>query len=110
MNEYPHGFIATREAIKRIDGIRSFTDLGFPVLLMGPTGSAKTTSAKIALNNPELFSCSSETTGEQLLGRTILQKSGNEVTKFEEGPFTKVFRDGGCLIIDEINLAPPDIL
>ncbi|EAY19122.1 hypothetical protein TVAG_190160 [Trichomonas vaginalis G3] len=27
MNEYPHGFIATREAIKRIDGIRSFTDV-----------------------------------------------------------------------------------
>ncbi|EAY22716.1 hypothetical protein TVAG_476450 [Trichomonas vaginalis G3] len=110
MIEYPPDFVLTRNAGERINKIKQFTGLGIPVLLEGPTGSAKTTSAKLALNNPDIVSCSSETSVEQLLGRVTLDSTGNEVTKFEEGPYTKAFRTGGSLIIDEINLAPPDVL
>ena len=86
-----------------------------PVLLKGPSGAGKT---KLAQSISNFFSqpmhsinCSVDLDAESLLGfKTIIQKDGETVIEFVEGPVVQAMKKGHILYIDEINMARPETL
>ena len=106
-------FILTKEAQERRRKIYDFNQSCIPVLLVGPTGTAKTSSAESLHSEDEhliVFNFSSETTIYDLMGRTISDKSSYGHFTFEEGPFVIAFSQGYPIILDEINLAKSEVL
>ena len=86
-----------------------------PVLLKGPSGSGKTKLAQSVSNyfNQPMHSinCSVDLDAESLLGfKTIVQKDGETVIEFVEGPVIQAMKKGHILYIDEINMAKPETL
>ena len=85
------------------------------LLLQGPTGVGKTaviTEAARRCGAPLIrFNMSSSTTIVNIFGGSIPQeKDGKVVVEFQEGPFTKAYRKGAWLLLDELNLAPENVL
>lgn len=86
-----------------------------PVLLKGPSGSGKT---KLAESIAALFkqpmhsvNCSVDLDAESLLGfKTVIQKEGQTMIDFVEGPVVKAMKEGHLLYIDEINMAKAETL
>lgn len=86
-----------------------------PILLKGPSGSGKT---KLAQSISAYFkqpmhsvNCSVDLDAESLLGfKTIVQKDGQSVIEFVEGPVVQAMKKGHILYIDEINMAKPETL
>lgn len=86
-----------------------------PILLKGPSGSGKTKLAQTVSNyfNQPMHSinCSVDLDAESLLGfKTIVQKDGETVIEFVEGPVIQAMKKGHILYIDEINMAKPETL
>lgn len=76
-------------------------------------GKSATISAAAHMAGIQLirFNMSSRITIDDLLGKVILAggSDGDEITnafRFLPGPFTRAFRDGCWLLLDELNLAP----
>ena len=91
------------------------TVLKKPVLLKGPSGAGKTKLAQSISNffNQPMHSvnCSVDLDAESLLGfKTIVQKDGQTVIEFVEGPVVQAMKKGHILYIDEINMARPETL
>lgn len=86
-----------------------------PILLKGPSGSGKT---KLAQSISSYFkqpmhsiNCSVDLDAESLLGfKTIIQKDGDTMIEFVEGPVVQAMKKGHILYIDEINMARPETL
>ncbi|KAL3632042.1 hypothetical protein CASFOL_025026 [Castilleja foliolosa] len=84
----------------------------YPVLLQGPTSSGKTSLVRflaaatghefVRINNHE------HTDLHEYLGSYITDSSGKLV--FHEGPLVKAVRKGHWIVLDELNLAPSDVL
>lgn len=86
-----------------------------PVLLKGPSGSGKTKLAQSVshyFNQPmHSVNCSVDLDAESLLGfKTIIQKDGDTMIEFVEGPVVQAMKNGHILYIDEINMARPETL
>lgn len=86
-----------------------------PVLLKGPSGAGKTKLAQTIshfFNQPmHSVNCSVDLDAESLLGfKTIVQKDGESVIEFIEGPVVQAMKKGHILYIDEINMAKPETL
>lgn len=86
-----------------------------PILLKGPSGSGKTKLAQSIsayFNQPmHSINCSVDLDAESLLGfKTIIQKDGQSIIEFVEGPVVKAMKEGHILYIDEINMAKPETL
>lgn len=86
-----------------------------PVLLKGPAGSGKTKLAESVsayFGQPmHSINCSVDLDAESLLGfKTIVQKDGETVIEFVEGPVVKAMKEGHLLYIDEINMAKAETL
>lgn len=86
-----------------------------PVLLKGPSGAGKTKLAQTISNffkQPmHSVNCSVDLDAESLLGfKTIVQKDGESVIEFIEGPVVQAMKKGHILYIDEINMAKPETL
>lgn len=86
-----------------------------PVLLKGPSGSGKTKLAEsiAALFHQPMHSvnCSVDLDAESLLGfKTVVQKDGQTLIDFVEGPVVKAMKEGHFLYIDEINMAKAETL
>lgn len=86
-----------------------------PVLLKGPSGAGKTKLAQTIshfFNQPmHSINCSVDLDAESLLGfKTIVQKDGESVIEFIEGPVVQAMKKGHILYIDEINMAKPETL
>ena len=86
-----------------------------PILLKGPSGSGKTRLAQTVshyFGQPMVsVNCSVDLDAESLLGfKTIIQKDGQSVIDFVEGPVVQAMKYGLILYIDEINMAKPDTL
>lgn len=79
------------------------------VLLFGPTGTAKTTlvmAYSASVGRPfYAVPCNRGIEESQLFGRFQPTKDGG--LNWVDGPVTKMVRDGGVLLIDEVNFAPP---
>ncbi|XP_040370504.1 midasin isoform X3 [Rosa chinensis] len=84
----------------------------YPVLLQGPTSSGKTSLVRylaavtnhnfVRINNHE------HTDLQEYLGSYVVDTSGNLV--FQEGALVKAVRNGDWIVLDELNLAPSDVL
>ena len=84
----------------------------YPVLLQGPTSSGKTSLVQylaaitghefVRINNHE------HTDLQEYLGSYVTDASGKLV--FHEGVLVKAVRNGYWIVLDELNLAPSDVL
>lgn len=84
----------------------------YPVLLQGPTSSGKTSLVQylaaitghefVRINNHE------HTDLQEYLGSYITDASGKLV--FHEGALVRAVRNGHWIVLDELNLAPSDVL
>ncbi|XP_059643593.1 midasin [Cornus florida] len=84
----------------------------YPVLLQGPTSSGKTSLVQylaaitghefVRINNHE------HTDLQEYLGSYVTDASGKLV--FQEGVLVKAVRNGYWIVLDELNLAPSDVL
>ena len=97
---------------------------GIPVLLEGPTGTSKTRTTLIAceyitniINKDSnfddsllRFNWSAETKIDDLLVKFSGDNTSASGLKVEEGQFFKAYTKGHKILLDEINLAPREVL
>ena len=107
-------FIFTDNAIKKLKEIKYYISHNYPVLLEGPTGTAKTKSVEILCEEMGLklkrFNLSSETKTADLFGRYAGDPNSFSGISFQEGIFIEAFKNGYTLLLDEINLASNQVL
>ena len=128
LNKY--NYILTDQAKERLDKLYTYIKSGVPVILEGETGSSKTLSAEIICkyiyemkkkdNLTESstssedkyikFNLSAETKINDLMQKFIGDKNSLSGLKIVDGPFYTAFKEGLPLILDEINLAPEEVL
>ncbi|CAB4255465.1 similar to Saccharomyces cerevisiae YLR106C MDN1 Huge dynein-related AAA-type ATPase (midasin), forms extended pre-60S particle with the Rix1 complex (Rix1p-Ipi1p-Ipi3p) [Maudiozyma barnettii] len=92
--------------------VRATSSRRFPILVQGPTSSGKTSMIKyladitghkfVRINNHE------HTDLQEYLGTYIADDSGK--LAFREGVLVEALRNGYWIVLDELNLAPTDVL
>lgn len=90
-------------------------DKNVPVLLVGETGTGKTAAIRDVAHRlgKQLFriNLTGQTGVDEFVGKTLLRKDGNStVTFWQDGVVIKAMREGHWIVLDEINMAAPDIL
>jgi midasin (ATPase involved in ribosome maturation) len=59
----------------------------------------------------ERINCSASTTLQQLLGGVMPRMQGGaRVFSWQDGKLLRALREGSWLLLDELNLAPPEVL
>lgn len=112
-NEFTDSYILTRSVKEHLrDLARAIWIKKYPVLLQGPTSSGKTSLVQylasltgnefVRINNHE------HTDLQEYLGSYITDAGGKLV--FYEGVLVKAIRNGYWIVLDELNLAPSDVL
>ena len=88
-----------------------------PLLLEGATGVGKSATiqeaARVTGNALVRFNMSSRITIDDLLGKMALVTTpggGEEDFQFQKQPFTGAYEQGKWLLLDELNLAPDNVL
>jgi midasin len=110
--EQPH-YIFTPFVEKNLENLaRASSTRQFPVLIQGPTSSGKTSMIEylakrtghefVRINNHE------HTDLQEYLGTYVSDSHGR--LQFQEGVLVKALRDGHWIVLDELNLAPTDVL
>ncbi len=101
-----NNYILTSDSIDKLSKLYYLISLGIPVLLERPTGTSKTFTAEIIcdyLKKEKIrFNLSSETTISDLLGKYIGNNDSWAGIKIKDGPFIDAYKNGKCLILDEI--------
>ncbi|XP_048233780.1 midasin isoform X2 [Ricinus communis] len=106
-------YVITKSVKKQLENLaRAVFIKRYPVLLQGPTSSGKTSlvqylAAKsghefVRINNHE------HTDLQEYLGSYISDAHGKLI--FQEGVLVKAVRNGYWIVLDELNLAPSDVL
>ena len=106
-------YIITDFVRRNLDNlIRASSTRRFPILLQGPTSSGKTSMVEylakrsgnkfVRINNHE------HTDLQEYLGSYISGSDGKLC--FQEGVLVKALREGHWIVLDELNLAPTDVL
>lgn len=106
-------YVLTESVKKQLTNLARAIFVGrYPVLLQGPTSSGKTSLVWflaaitghefVRINNHE------HTDLQEYLGSYITDASGKLV--FHEGALVKAVRKGHWIVLDELNLAPSDVL
>lgn len=106
-------FVITESVTRHLNSLaRSVLTRKYPVLLQGPTSSGKTTLVTylaaltghkcIRINNHE------HTDLQEYTGMYVTDENGR--LKFQEGLLAQAVRNGWWIILDELNLAPSEIL
>ena len=118
-----NGFILTEKSKERLALLIHYNLIGIPVLLEGNTGTSKTRTSLIAanyiykfINNNESkrklirFNLSEETRIDDMTAKFVSDDNSITGINVKEGPFAKAYRKGYILLLDEINLAPQNVL
>lgn len=86
------------------------------VLLVGPTGCGK---SSLAINvaarlgkRLDIINLDGETSVDNLMAKLLISKSdtGSPITSVAYGPVLRAYRDGHGLLLEEVDMAIPDIL
>ena len=98
---------------KLIDLARIISTRMFPVLIEGPTSSGKTSTIEflakrtghrfVRINNHE------HTDIQEYLGTYVSDPVSGKLV-FKDGLLVQALRHGDCIVLDELNLAPTDVL
>lgn len=85
--------------------------LNTPILMIGESGTGKTAAirhlAHISNNGLRRVNLNGGTTADELVGRLLLNDKG---TYWVDGILTEAMRKGEWLVLDEINVALPEVL
>lgn len=110
--EQPHYIITPFVEKNLMNLVRATAGRRFPVLVQGPTSAGKTSMIQhlaaitghkfVRINNHE------HTDLQEYLGSYVLDASGRLV--FREGILVEALRKGHWIVLDELNLAPTDVL
>eukprot|EP01135_Chromosphaera_perkinsii_P003042 Nk52_evm24s233 gene=Nk52_evmTU24s233 len=109
----PQNYIITPSIGRNLRNVaRAIVATKFPVLLQGPTSSGKTSMIEyiatcaghrfVRVNNHE------HTDLQEYMGRYVSDSQGKLV--FQEGVLVEALRKGHWIVLDELNLAPTDLL
>ncbi|KAK2975328.1 hypothetical protein RJ640_013841 [Escallonia rubra] len=112
-NDFLDSYVLTPSVRDHLCNLARAVFIGrYPVLLQGPTSSGKTSLVQflaattgrefVRINNHE------HTDLQEYLGSYITDSSGRLV--FNEGILVKAVRNGHWIVLDELNLAPSDVL
>lgn len=112
-DEFVDNYVLTRSVKENLRNLaRAILVKKYPVLLQGPTSSGKTSLVQylaaitgnefVRINNHE------HTDLQEYLGSYISDPCGRLV--FHEGVLVKAVRNGNWIVLDELNLAPSDVL
>ena len=129
LNNY--NYILTEKAKERLGKLYEYIKKGIPIILEGETGTSKTLSAEIICkyiyeknkenedkdkeeNDDEKMYIKFNLHSDVKISDLMIKLSGDEEflsgMKKVEGKFFKAFKQGIPLILDEINLAPQEVL
>ena len=111
IEEQPHYIITPFVRANLLNLVRATSTRRYPVLLQGPTSSGKTSMieylTKISGNKFVRINNHEHTDLQEYLGTYV---SGSEGLKFQDGILVRALREGHWIVLDELNLAPTDIL
>lgn len=92
--------------------VRASSTRRFPVLLQGPTSAGKTSMveylAKISGNRFVRINNHEHTDLQEYLGSYVSGEDGS--LRYQEGILVEALRNGYWIVLDELNLAPTDVL
>lgn len=110
--QQPHYVITPFVERNLINLVRATSTRRFPVLLQGPTSSGKTSMvgylAKISGNHCVRINNHEHTDLQEYLGSYTSGPDGR--LQYQEGILVRALREGHWIILDELNLAPTDVL
>ncbi|WVZ15742.1 hypothetical protein V8G54_013308, partial [Vigna mungo] len=105
-------YVQTKSVQEHLGNLACAVLMRYPILLQGPTSSGKTSLVRylaaitghdfVRINNHE------HTDLQEYLGSYITGTTGKLV--FNEGVLVKAVRNGHWIVLDELNLAPSDVL
>lgn len=112
-DDFLKNYVLTKSVKKQLENLAHAVFIKrYPVLLQGPTSSGKTSLVQylairtghefVRINNHE------HTDLQEYLGSYISDVQGKLV--FQEGVLVKAVRNGYWIVLDELNLAPSDVL
>ncbi|KAH0565336.1 hypothetical protein GP486_001268 [Trichoglossum hirsutum] len=108
----PHYIITPFVERNMLNLIRATSTRRFPVLVQGPTSSGKTSMieylAKITGNRFVRINNHEHTDLQEYLGTYVSCADGQ--LQFQEGVLVQALREGHWIVLDELNLAPSDVL
>ncbi|KAI9782381.1 MAG: hypothetical protein M1839_005254 [Geoglossum umbratile] len=108
----PHYIITPFVERNMLNLIRATSTRRFPVLVQGPTSSGKTSMieylAKTTGNRFVRINNHEHTDLQEYLGSYISGSDGQ--LRFQEGVLVQALREGHWIVLDELNLAPTDVL
>ncbi|KAH0536881.1 hypothetical protein FGG08_006284 [Glutinoglossum americanum] len=108
----PHYIITPFVERNMLNLIRATSTRRFPVLVQGPTSSGKTSMieylAKATGNKFVRINNHEHTDLQEYLGAYVSGTNGQ--LRFQEGVLVQALRDGHWIVLDELNLAPTDVL
>ena len=109
--EQPHYILTPFVKDNLMHLVRATSAKRYPVLLQGPTSSGKTSMvdylAKLSGHTFVRINNHEHTDLQEYLGTYV---SGPNGLVFQEGALVRALREGHWLVLDELNLAPTDIL
>ena len=92
--------------------VRATSTRQFPVLLQGPTSSGKTSMveylAKLSGNKFVRINNHEHTDLQEYIGTYVSDAKGR--LQYQEGILVRALREGHWIVLDELNLAPTDVL
>ncbi|KAH8705746.1 putative midasin [Talaromyces proteolyticus] len=92
--------------------LRASSTRRFPILLQGPTSSGKTSMveylAKVSGNKFVRINNHEHTDLQEYLGSYVSTDDGS--LRYQEGVLVEALRNGCWIVLDELNLAPSDVL
>ena len=110
--EQPHYILTPFVERNLLNLVRATSTRRFPILLQGPTSSGKTSMieylANVSGNKFLRINNHEHTDIQEYLGTYISGLDGS--LQYQEGILVRALREGSWIVLDELNLAPSDVL